>query len=117
MAAPVRLPRNPRRNHGARSMRMPNDLAVAVIGAGPVGLAAAAHLLTRGLAVKVYESGATVAANVRDWGHVRLFSPWAFNTDPAAVALLRQHGWQAPPDQVLPTGRDLIDAYLAPLAQ
>ena len=39
---------------------------VAVIGAGPVGLAAASHLITRGLPVKVYEAGATVAAHVRN---------------------------------------------------
>jgi len=93
------------------------DLPVAVIGAGPVGLAAAAHLLKLGLPVRLYEAGETVAANIRDWGHVRLFSPWEFNTDPAATALLKKRGWQAPPGDVLPTGQDLIDAYLAPLAQ
>ena len=52
-----------------------DNLPVAVIGAGPVGLAATAHLIQRGLPVKVYEAGASVAGNVRDWGHVRLFSP------------------------------------------
>ena len=100
-------------------MSMPSnlELPVAVIGAGPVGLAAAAHLVTRGLPVKLYEAGETVAAHVRSWGHVRLFSPWGFNTDTAARALLRQHGWQAPPVDVLPTGSDLYAAYLQPLAQ
>lgn len=93
------------------------ELPVAVIGAGPVGLAATAHLLARNLPVRLYESGDSVAANVRAWGHVRLFSPWGFNTDPAATALLHRHGWQAPPDKVLPTGQDLIDAYLQPLSQ
>ena len=92
------------------------SLPVAVIGGGPVGLAAAAHLVTRGVPVKLYEAGETVAAHVRSWGHVRLFSPWGFTTDTASTALLRAHGWQAPPDDVLPTGRDLIDAYLEPLA-
>jgi thioredoxin reductase len=48
---------------------------------------------------------------------VRLFSPWGFNTDQASTALLRRHGWQAPPDDALPTGDDLVDAYLGPLAQ
>jgi 2-polyprenyl-6-methoxyphenol hydroxylase-like FAD-dependent oxidoreductase len=72
-------------------------LPIAAIGAGPIGLAAAAHLIQRGLPVKVYEAGATVAANVRDWGHVRLFSPWEYNTDSAARALLQSHGWQEPP--------------------
>ena len=74
-----------------------STLPVAVIGGGPVGLAAASHLVTRGLPVKLYEAGETVAAHVRDWGHVRLFSPWGFNTDTAATAILREHGWQAPP--------------------
>jgi thioredoxin reductase len=94
-----------------------DTLPVAVIGAGPVGLAAAAHLIQRGLPVRVYEAGETVAANVRDWGHVRLFSPWEYNTDAAARALLQTHGWQEPPGQAMPTGSDLYEAYLKPLAE
>jgi thioredoxin reductase len=92
------------------------NLPVAVIGAGPVGLAAAAHLIQRGLPVKLYEAGDTVAANVQDWGHVRLFSPWEFNTDTAARALLQTHGWQEPPGKAMPTGSDIYEAYLKPLA-
>ena len=94
-----------------------DKLPVAVIGAGPVGLAAAAHLIGRGVPVRVFEAGATVAANVRDWGHVRLFSPWQYNTDAAAVALLKRHGWQEPPGDVFPTGEDLYAAYLKPLSE
>jgi len=94
-----------------------STLPVAVIGGGPVGLAAAAHLVTRGVPVKLYEAGATVAAHVRDWAHVRLFSPWGFNTDTASTAILREHGWQAPPNAALPTGGDLYSAYLQPLAE
>src|SRR4029453_15567138 len=93
------------------------DLPRGVIGAGPVGLAAASHLLERGLRVKLYEAGESVASHVRDWGHVRLFSPWQFNTDKAAMRLLREAGWQEPPGDVLPTGQDLYDAYLKPLAE
>jgi thioredoxin reductase len=98
-------------------MTSSDALPVAVIGAGPVGLAAAAHLIQRGLPVKVYETGETVAANVRDWGHVRLFSPWEYNTDTAARALLQSHSWQEPPGQAMPTGSDLYEAYLKPLSE
>jgi thioredoxin reductase len=73
--------------------------------------------VTRGVPVKLYEAGDTVAAHVRDWGHVRLFSPWGFNTDAAATAILHEHGWQAPRSTVLPTGSDLYEAYLQPLAE
>ena len=92
------------------------NFPVAVIGAGPVGLAAAAHLIARNIPVKVYEAGETIAANVRDWGHVRLFSPWSFNIDQAAKAILKHHGWNEPPGNGLPTGNDLYEAYLRPLA-
>jgi thioredoxin reductase len=93
-----------------------SNYPVAVIGAGPIGLAAAAHLIRRGLPVKVYEAGPTAGANVRDWAHVRLFSPWEFNIDPIARALLETHGWEEPPGKAMPTGRDLYEAYLRPLA-
>ena len=92
------------------------DLPVAVVGGGPVGLAAVAHLVARGLTPRLYETGASVAANVRSWGHVRLFSPWRFNMDEAAKSLLRDGGWQEPPGDALPTGHELCDAYLEPLA-
>lgn len=97
-------------------MTSPADHPVAVIGAGPIGLAAAAHLIQRGLPVKVYEAGPSVGANVRDWAHVRLFSPWEYNIDPVARTLLEAHGWKAPPGKATPTGRDLYEAYLEPLA-
>jgi hypothetical protein len=93
-----------------------NGLPVAGGGGGPVGLAAAAHLLSRGLPVKLYEAGNTVATNVREWSHVRLFSPWRFNIDEAARSILREQGWQQPSPDDLPTGRELYDTYLAPLA-
>ena len=93
------------------------SLPVAVIGAGPVGLAAAAHLIERGVPVRVYEAGETVGTSIRDWGHVRLFSPWEFNVDAAARAVLKRHGWQEPPPEVYPTGVDLYEAYLRPLAE
>ncbi|WP_369137877.1 FAD-dependent oxidoreductase [Modestobacter versicolor] len=93
-----------------------DDLPVVVIGAGPVGLAAAAHLLERGLEPLVLEAGPTPAAAVRAWGHVRLFSPWEYDVDAAAARLLQPTGWQSPDPAQLPTGAELTDHYLAPLA-
>ncbi len=92
------------------------NLPVAVIGAGPVGLAAAAHLGERGLDFVVLEAGDTVAASIAQWGHVRLFSPWRYNLDAAARRLLHATGWTDPELNALPTGADLISDYLAPLA-
>jgi cation diffusion facilitator CzcD-associated flavoprotein CzcO len=93
-----------------------NHLPVAVIGAGPVGLAAAAHLLSKGEIPIVFESGSSVGAAVLQWGHVRLFSPWRYLLDREAVALLERGGWQAPDPDGYPTGRDLVERYLIPLA-
>lgn len=98
------------------STQPPRPLPVAVVGAGPVGLAAAAHLAIRGLDFIVVEAGDTVAAALHDWAHVRLFSPWRFNTDPAARTLLEATGWRAPDPDLLPTGGDLVAHYLVPLA-
>ena len=91
-------------------------LPVAVIGAGPVGLAAAAHLAERGLPFVLFEAGQGPAAAVRQWGHVTFFSPWRFNVDSAAGRLLNQTGWQISDLDRDPTGQELITDYLAPLA-
>jgi NADPH-dependent 2,4-dienoyl-CoA reductase/sulfur reductase-like enzyme len=91
-------------------------LPVAVVGAGPVGLATAAHLLDRGLEPLVLEAGAAVGASIAEWRHVRLFSPWRVNLDPASVRLLTAAGWRPPDPDELPTGADLLDRYLRPLA-
>lgn len=89
---------------------------VVVIGAGPVGLAAAAHLTERDLPFTVLEAGPSAGASVAEWGHVRLFSPWRYNIDHAARRLLAGTGWTAPDPETLPTGAELVAAYLRPLA-
>ncbi|WP_249998316.1 FAD-dependent oxidoreductase [Actinoplanes sp. M2I2] len=101
--------------HVAGSARL-DTLPVAVIGAGPVGLAAAAHLAQRGIAFVVLEAGDSPAAAVRQWGHVRLFSPWRYNIDAAAAGLLTEAGWVRPDNDKLPTGAQLAADYLQPLA-
>ncbi|MEV4900639.1 FAD-dependent oxidoreductase [Citricoccus sp. NPDC055426] len=91
-------------------------LPVVVIGAGPVGLAAAAHLVERSLVPLVLEEGPDVGASVRAWGHTRLFSPWEYNIDTAARRLLEAAGWASPDPQDLPTGAELTERYLEPLS-
>jgi thioredoxin reductase len=93
-----------------------SELPVAVIGAGPVGLAAAAHLLDRGIEPVIFEAGDRVGASVREWGHVRVFSPWEFNVDPVAERLLVASGWSAPDPEGYPTGAEIVERYLKPLA-
>ena len=94
----------------------PTHLPVAVIGAGPIGLAAAAHLHERGIPFVVFELGADVAASIREWAHVQLFSPWSYNIDPAARRLLEASGWSAPDGDTHPTGGELIERNLEPLS-
>ncbi len=96
---------------------MSTQLPVAVLGAGPVGLAAAAHLTERGLPFVVFEAGDSVGASIRQWGHVRLFSPWRTDLDRAAQRLLKAHGWTSPDPSAFPTGAEIIEQYLTPLAQ
>ena len=89
---------------------------VAIIGAGPVGLAAAVHLLARGLPVKIYEAGPGAGTNLKDWGHVHVFTPWRYCVDPVAQALLEKRGWVMPEPESFPTGAELARDYLEPLA-
>ncbi len=89
---------------------------VAILGAGPVGLAAAAHLSLAGEAFILLEKGTEVAENIKSWQHVRLFSPWQYNVDKAAKQLLLKSGWTMPEEDVLPTGQEIREVYLKPLA-
>ncbi|MFJ4777849.1 FAD-dependent oxidoreductase [Streptomyces sp. NPDC088762] len=91
-------------------------LPVLVIGAGPIGLAAAARLIERDIEPLVLEAGAAAASAVRDWSHVRLFSTWSEVTDPAAEKLLAPTGWVKPDGAAYPSGGDWAELYLQPLA-
>ncbi|WP_350348290.1 NAD(P)-binding domain-containing protein [Agromyces sp. G08B096] len=93
-----------------------DPLPVAVIGAGPIGLAAAAHLAERGLPFVILEAGDAVGAGIRRWGHTRLFSPWKHVVDPASRRRLEASGWTLPAAEHLPTGTELVERYLEPLA-
>lgn len=93
-----------------------NELPIVVIGAGPIGLAAAAHLAEKKEKFIVLESGEQVGNSILSWGHIRLFSPWEFNIDKAAERLLKKQYWIAPTLTELPTGKELVDRYLQPLS-
>lgn len=94
-----------------------NNLPIAIIGGGPVGLAAAAHLAQRKMPFRLLEAGNSVGQNFLSWQHVRVFSPWRYNIDKAAEALLSQTDWNAPDKDYLPTGKELVDDYFVPLSK
>ena len=98
----------------------PQDLArlpVAVLGAGPVGLAAAAKLLERGIPFIVLEAAHRVGANLLDYGHVRLFSPWQYDVDPTIRSMLEAAGWKMPALEELPLAHEVVTKVLQPFAE
>ncbi|MFK4729479.1 FAD-dependent oxidoreductase [Agromyces mediolanus] len=100
---------------------MTNDrlstLPVVIVGAGPIGLAAGAHLVERGIDFVVLEAGDDVADSIRSWGHTRLFSPWKHLVDPASRRLLEAQGWVLPSPERAPSGTELVEEYLVPLSR
>jgi len=93
------------------------QLPVAVLGAGPVGLAAAAKLIERGLPFFILEAGERVGANLLDYAHVRLFSPWQYNVDHSVVKLLEPTGWVSPNPTDLPLAGELVERAMQPFAE
>jgi thioredoxin reductase len=88
---------------------------IAIIGAGPVGLEAALTAIERGYEVTVYERG-SIADAVRQWGHVRMFSPFEMNASERTMARLRARGVALPRADALLTGAEFQAKYLEPLA-
>ncbi|MYL54827.1 SidA/IucD/PvdA family monooxygenase [Pontibacillus yanchengensis] len=95
---------------------MNTNLPVAIIGGGPIGLAAAAQLSQQNQPFILFESGNQIGTNFLDYGHVRLFSPWKYNMDSAAKELLKMHAISLPDEERLPYGKEIVDDYLIPLA-
>ncbi len=95
---------------------MSTNHPVVIVGAGPTGLAAAAHAHSRGLATVVLEAGPGAGSAVAQWGHVRLFSPWNELIDASAEELLATSGWNRPDADAYPTGAEWVYRYLVPLA-
>ena len=90
---------------------------IAILGAGPTGLEAALAATEAGNPFTVYEAAPTVAGNVRAWGHVRLFTPWEMNVSPRMRRHLEAAGREVPDGAECPTGRDLAERLLSPLAE
>ncbi|WP_281216419.1 FAD-dependent oxidoreductase [Lysinibacillus capsici] len=100
------------------SVNIPNkNLPIVIIGAGPIGLATAAHLVEQNQSFILLEAGNEIAHNIRTWGHVTLFSPWRYNINKVAKSLLEGADWIEPNLETIPTGHELIDLYLKPLAE
>jgi thioredoxin reductase len=85
---------------------------IAILGGGPVGLEAALAAAERGWDFAVYEAAERPGGNVCEWGHVRLFTPWDMNVSERARAALGG----APSGSGLPTGAELAERLLDPLA-
>ncbi len=97
-------------------MPSPARNTLAIIGAGPIGLEAAAAALDRGFDVHVFERG-EIGAHPIAWGHVRMFTPWRMNLGPASLARLRASDWSTPASDDFPSGLELATRYLEPLAR
>jgi thioredoxin reductase len=98
-------------------MKQDSAKVVAIVGAGPVGLAAAAHAAERGMRPVVLEQGSHAGHAVSQWAHVPMFSHWALNIDAAAARRLASAGWTPPDPDGFPTGADLVARYIEPLAR
>ncbi len=90
---------------------------IAIIGAGPIGLEAALFAVERGYRVSVFEQFHEVAAYVREWGHVRMFSPFGMNSSERGRGVLRAAGHALPRNDELLTGREFAARYLEPLSR
>jgi thioredoxin reductase len=97
-------------------MTLPTRNSLAVIGAGPIGLEAALAGLDQGFDVHVFEQG-EVGSHPIAWGHVRMFTPWRMNVGPVSRRHLEAAGWTAPDPGACPTGLELAERYLQPLAR
>ncbi len=91
-------------------------LPVAIIGGGPIGLAAAAHLTQRNIPFILFEAGTSVGENFLSWAHIRVFSPWKYNIDKVAESLLLETNWISPNKEDLATGKEIVNQYFQPLA-
>jgi glycine/D-amino acid oxidase-like deaminating enzyme len=98
-------------------MAIDTPAKIAILGAGPIGLEAALYARFLGYEAVVFEAG-EIAASVRRWGHVRMFTPFGMNRSPLGLAAIQAQDeqYQPPGDEELLTGNEWIDRYLLPLS-
>jgi thioredoxin reductase len=90
---------------------------IAILGAGPIGLEAALAAAEADLDFTVYEAAGEPAGHLADWGHVRMFTPWSLSVSPRQRRRLSAIGLEPPADGAFPTGGELRQRVLLPLAQ
>jgi hypothetical protein len=98
-------------------MAIDTPARIAILGAGPIGLEAALYARYLGYDVDLYERG-KACENVLQWGHVRMFSPFAWNCSTLGLAALKAQDpeYRPPGDEELLSGREWVERYLRPLA-
>ncbi len=89
---------------------------IAIIGAGPIGLEAAIAAMDGGFEVEIFERG-KVADAVRQWGHVKMFSPFGMNSTARGRERLERSGASLPESNELLTGAEFRERYLLSLAR
>jgi thioredoxin reductase len=94
-----------------------NNYSVIIVGAGPIGLAAAVHLLKQNISTIIFEHSENVGGNINQWGHVQLFTPWNYNLDELCAIELKKTGWKYPDFNSYPTGHEFLSKYLVPLSK
>ena len=91
---------------------------IAIVGAGPIGLEAALYASKLGYEVEIFEQG-EVGANMLDWGHVRLFTPFRMNHSSLGVISIKRESanWQEPDPEGYLTSGEFVESYLVPMSQ
>ncbi len=90
---------------------------IAILGAGPIGLEAALAAAEQGHPFTLYEAAGEVAGQLRSWGHVSLFTAWDLDVSPRMRAALAAAGLEAPAGDACPTGAELFERVLLPIAE
>lgn len=84
-----------------------HEKRIAIIGGGPIGVEAALYGAVAGFDVCLFERG-DIAAHVRQWDFVQVFTEWGRNRSPLAARLLEMEGEVLPPADTYSSGTELV---------